>query len=55
MLKNITAWPITIKTGEKVAKIEPANAVPHMLAPQSPGSMDPMVSKSAEAGLEAGT
>ena len=55
MLKNITARPITIKTGEKVAKIEPANAVPHMLAPQSPGSMDPVVSKSAEAGLEAGT
>ena len=55
MLKNITARPITIKTGEKVAKIEPANAVPHMLAPQSPESMDPVVSKSAEAGLEAGT
>ena len=55
MLKNITARPITIKTGEKVAKIEPANAVPHMLAPQLPGSMDPMVSKSAEVGLEAGT
>ena len=55
MLKNITARPITIKTGEKVAKIEPANAVPHMLAPQLPGSMDPVVSKSAEAGLEAGT
>ena len=55
MLKNITARPITIKTGEKVTKIEPANAVPHMLAPQSPGSMDPVVSKSAKAGLEAGT
>ena len=55
MLKNITARPITIKSGEKVAKFEPANIVPHMLAPQSPESVDPMVSKSAEAGLEAGT
>ena len=47
MLKNITAQPITIKTGEKVARIEPANAVPHMLAPQSLESVDPVVSKSA--------
>ena len=53
MLKNITAQLITIKSGEKVAKIEPANTVPHMLAPQSPESVDPVVSKSAEAGLEA--
>ena len=50
MLKNITSRPITIKTGEKVAQIKPANAVPHMLALQSLESVDPVVSKSAEAG-----
>ena len=54
MLKNITARPITIKTGEKVAKLEPANAVPHMLAPQPSESVGPVGSKSAKAGLEAG-
>ena len=32
MLKNITARSITIKSGERVARIEPANAVRHMLA-----------------------
>ena len=54
MLKNITAQPITIKTGEKVAKLEPANAVPHMLAPQSSESVGPVGSKSAKARFEAG-
>ena len=55
MLKNITAWLITIKSGEKVARIEPANAVPHMLAPNLQKGVVPIVNKSAEAGLEAGT
>ena len=55
MLKNITAQSITIKLGEKVARIEPANAVPHMLAPKPQEGVVPIVNKSAEAGLEAGT
>ena len=55
MLKNITAQSITIKLGEKVARIEPANAVPHMLAPKLQEGVVPIVNKSAEAGLEAGT
>ena len=37
ILKNITAWPITIKQGVKVAVIESANAVPQMLAPKEIG------------------
>ena len=55
MLKNITARSITIKSGEKVARIEPTNAVPHMLAPKPQEGVVPIVNKSAEAGLEAGT
>ena len=55
MLKNITAQSITIKSGEKVARIEPANAVPHMLAPKPQEGVVPVVNKSAEVGLEAGT
>ena len=55
MLKNITARSITIKSGEKVARIEPANAVPHMLAPKPQEGVVPVVNKSAEVGLEAGT
>ena len=55
MLKNITARSITIKSGEKVARIEPANAVPHMLAPKLQEGVVPIVNKSAEARLEAGT
>ena len=55
VLKNITARPITIKAGEKVARTEPANAVPHMLAPKPQEGRVPIVNKSAEVGLEAGT
>ena len=55
MLKNITARSITIKSGEKVARIEPANAVPHMLAPKPQEGVVPVVNKSVEVGLEAGT
>ena len=55
MLKNITAWPVTIKAGDKVARIEPANAVPHMLAPKPQEGGVPIVNKLAEVGLEAGT
>ena len=55
MLKNITAWPVTIKAGDKVARVEPANAVPQMLAPKPQEGGVPIVNKSAEVGLEAGT
>ena len=34
MIKNITARPITVKQGERVARIEAANVVPQMLAPK---------------------
>ena len=54
MLKNITAHKITIKSGDKVAKIEPANAVPPMLAPKPQEGVTPVVGKSAEVDLEAG-
>ena len=37
MLKNITARPVTIKQGVKVAVIKAANAVPKMLAPKELG------------------
>ena len=55
MLKNITARQITIKAGEKVALIEPANAVPHMLAPKTQETESPVVCKSAKVSLKAGT
>ena len=55
MLKNITARPVTIKAGDKVARVEPANAVPHMLAPKPQEGGVPVVNKSAEVELEAGT
>ena len=43
MLKNITAQLITIKLGGKVARIEPANTVPHMLAPKLQEGVVPIV------------
>ena len=54
MLKNITAQPVTIKAGDKVARVEPANVVPQMLAPKPQEGGMPVVNKSAEVGLEAG-
>ena len=47
MLKNITARPITIKLGVKVAVIEAAYVVPKMLAPKEIGTGIEAVSKSA--------
>ena len=47
MLKNITARPITIKQGIKVAVIEEANAVLKMLAPKEIVKGVEAVSKSA--------
>ena len=52
MLKNITARPITIKQGVKVAVIEAANAVPKMLAPKQIGEGMEAVSKSAQGGID---
>ena len=51
MLKNITARPITIKQGVKVAVIEAANAVPLMLAPKEIGVGIEAVRKSAQGGI----
>ena len=51
MLKNITARPIMIKQGVKVAVIEAANAVPKMLAPKEIGGGVEAVSKSAQCGI----
>ena len=51
MLKNITARPITIKQGVKVAVIEAANAVPKMLTPKEIGGEVEAVSKSAQGGI----
>ena len=34
VLKNLTCKPITLKKGQVVAEVGPANAVPHMLAPK---------------------
>ena len=51
MLKNITARPITIKHGVKVAVIKAANAVPKMLAPKEIGEGVEAVSKSAQGGI----
>ena len=52
MIKNITAWPVTVKSGERIAKVEPANAVPNMLAPKLQEDGVPVVHKSAEVRLE---
>ena len=51
MLKNITARPIMIKQGVKVAVIKAANAVPKMLAPKEIGGEMEAVSKSAQVGI----
>ena len=51
MLKNITARPITIKQGVKVALIEATNAVHQMLAPKETGGGMKAVSKSAKIGI----
>ena len=51
MLKNITARPIMIKQGIKVAVIEAANAVPKMLARKEIGGGVEAVSKSAQDGM----
>ena len=48
MLKNITARPITIKQGVKVAVIEAANVMPKMLVPKEIGGGMEAVSKSAQ-------
>ena len=51
MLKNITARPITINQGVKVAVIEAANAVPKVLAPKEIGEGVEAVIKSAQGGI----
>ena len=52
MIKNITARPVTVKSGERIAKVEPANAVPNMLAPKLQEDGVPVEHKSAKVGLE---
>ena len=52
MLKNITARPIMIKQGVKVAVVEAANAVPKMLAPKLIGEGMEAVSKSAQGDIK---
>ena len=54
MVKNITARPITIQSGERVATVGPANAVPQMLAPNVQENVSPALSKTAKVGLEVG-
>ena len=34
MLKNMSAWPVTLHPGDQLANLEAANAIPHMLAPK---------------------
>ena len=51
MLKNITARPIMIKQGVKVAVIEAANVVPKILVPKEIGGGMEAVSKSAQGGI----
>ena len=53
MLKNITARPIKIKQGVKVAVIKAANVVPKMLAVKEIGREIEAVSKSAQGGINA--
>ena len=48
MIKNITARAITVQSGERVARVEVANAVPHMLAPNKVGEGIEVVSKAAK-------
>ena len=36
MIKNLTARTVKVQQGSKIASMEVANAVPHMLAPQGP-------------------
>ena len=52
MIKNITARLITIKQGEKVARIEAANVVPQMLAPKIVEESVSVLSKSVQLGTE---
>ena len=39
MIKNLTARTIKVSQGSKVASMEAANVVPHMLAPQETTSV----------------
>ena len=52
MIKNITARLITIKQGEKVARIKAANVVPQMLAPKIVEESISILSKSVQLGTE---
>ena len=52
MIKNITARPITVKQGERVARIEDANVVPQMLAPKIAEEGINVLSKSVQAELD---
>ena len=49
MIKNLTARVIQVQQGSKVASLEAANVVPHMLAPQEakPPQTDIKIMKSA--------
>ena len=51
MIKNITARAITVKSGERVARVEAANAVPHMLAPKEIGEGVEVINKAAKLGV----
>ena len=52
MIKNITARPITVKQGERVARIEAANVVPQMLAPKVAEEGINVLSKSVQVELD---
>ena len=52
MIKNITARLITVKQGEKVARIEAANVVPQMLAPKIVEEGVSVLSKSVQLGTK---
>ena len=54
MIENITARPVVVKSGVRIARVEPANAVPNMLALKLQEDGVPVVHKSAEVGLGAG-
>ena len=43
MIKNLTARSIKVQQGSKVASMEAANIVPHMLAPQRPTPLSPEI------------
>ena len=51
MIKNITARPIIVQQGERVARIEAANVVPNMLAPKVVEESVNTLNKSAEVKL----